>query len=103
MTPLSDAKAHVDAKATPDVADLLKASRAAHEQKRRSTGRTDKQGNIAATPDYARAEGFIAEALRLRLAAHDLDPEHTDPEWAKDVKPTHDELIAFFTRYPEIP
>jgi hypothetical protein len=84
------------------VADLLLASRAAHNRKRQSTGKTDKHGVISSRPDYQKAEAHIAEALRLRLEAHALDPEHADPEWARDVAP-HDELVAFYRQYPLIP
>lgn len=85
-----------------DVGEKLRASRAAHERKRRSTGRNDAGGVLAEAPDYPKAEAHLAEALRLRLEAHDLDPDHTDPEWARDVV-SHDDLVAFFRSYPLIP
>jgi hypothetical protein len=84
------------------VADLLIASRAQHDQKRQSTGRVNRDGIVTSKPNYPKAENHIAEALRLRLEAHELDPEHTDPEWSRDVAP-HDALVAFYRQYPLIP
>lgn len=55
--------------------------------------------------DYPLAESHIAEALRLRLEAHALDPDHHDPAWADDTRAnrgvSHDALVAFFQRYAE--
>ncbi len=84
------------------VGDLLIASRAQHDQKRQQTGRTSREGVVTAQPDYPKAEAYLAEALRLRLDAHALDPDHADPEWRRDVV-SHDDLVAFFRLYPAIP
>lgn len=84
------------------VSDLLIASRAQHDQKRQSTGRTNREGVVTSQPNYPKAEGYIAAALRLRLEAHALDPDHLDPEWRRDPAP-HDTLVAFFQEYPTIP
>lgn len=84
------------------VSDLLIASRAQHDQKRQHTGRTNREGIVTHQPNYPKAEGYIAEALRLRTEAHALDPDHLDPEWRRDVVP-HEELMAFFREYPTIP
>lgn len=84
------------------VADLLAASRAAHERKKQHAGRADKHGNVTHPPNYGRAEAEIAEALRLRREAHGLDPEHLDPAWALDRVP-HTKLMAFYEAYPSIP
>lgn len=81
------------------VADLLTASREAH---RRKHALANRRLNGQHVPDYPAAEAAIADALDLRLQAHTLDPDHTDPAWAKDPIP-HDDLVAFYRRYPEIP
>ena len=52
-------------------AELLKASRGAHRRAKAAAA-----GNSEA--DYR-------EALRLRLEAHEADPEHTDPAWLADA------------------
>lgn len=89
------------------VADLLQQSRAAHLRKKYVAGRADKQGRISHPPDYPQAESHIAEALRLRLEAEALDPEHTDPAWSTDLSANKGvssaDLIAFFRAYPAIP
>lgn len=81
------------------VAALLTASREAHKRKHAFANRLHHKQHV---PDYPAAEAAIAEALDLRLQAHALDPDHTDPAWAKDAVP-HEELVAFYRRYPEIP
>ena len=78
---------------------LLKRSRAHHAQKSRFANQMQGKQHV---PNYAKAEAEIAEALRLRLQAHELDPTHADPEWANDKVP-HEALVEFFQRYPTIP
>lgn len=89
---------------TVEVNRLLAASRAAHDMKKRSAGVIDKDGRTIAKPNYVVAERHLAEALRLRLDAHDLDPEHTASGWAQDRVPDA-ELIRFYVQYsrPLIP
>lgn len=87
------------------VADLLHQSRAAHADYRRASGRTDKDGLVVSAPDYAAAEAHVARALTLRQQAHDADPLHTDPAWdsEKHLRFHHDDLVAFYRAYPQIP
>ncbi|MEY4385599.1 MAG: hypothetical protein RLY20_882 [Verrucomicrobiota bacterium] len=84
---------------TPSVAELLAQSRAHHLTKTRLANR-----RIAGkhAPDYGAAEQAAAQALTLRLQAHQLDPDHIDPAWAADVVP-HEQIVAFLTAYPSIP
>lgn len=83
---------------------LLVASRAAHDAKKRTVGVIDSKGNVIAQANYATAEQHIVEALRLRLEAHALDPEHAAPAWGDDRRPDAD-LIKFYVAYskPFIP
>lgn len=85
-----------------EVHALLTQSRAAHTAKKRAAGLTDKHGNVTSHPNYPKAEQHIADALRLRLEAHDLDPDHTAPAWRDDTTP-HAQLVAFYTEYLTIP
>lgn len=90
-----------------EVARLLSASREAHKRKKFSAGTINKNGDVASPPNYPQAEQHLAEALRLRLEAHALDPEHTSEAWTVDALAnrgvTHDALVAFFRQYPSIP
>lgn len=83
---------------------LLVASRAAHDRKRLAAGRVDRYGKVIAPPNWPVAEQHIAEALRLRLEAHALDPDHTASGWRDDLA-SDDKLIAFYVAYakPFIP
>lgn len=83
---------------TAAVNRLLAASREAHDMKRRNAGRIDGTGKVAAQPNWPRAEQYIAEALRLRLDAHDADPEHTASGWGDDTAPDA-MLIRFYVAY----
>lgn len=88
------------------VAELLAASRAAHLQKKHAAGRVDKQGVVIAQPNYPKAEGHIAEALRLRREAHALDPDQMDSAWQIDRTLNgcdSETLMRFFEKYPTIP
>lgn len=89
------------------VARLLAASREAHLRKKRFAGVVDQGGTVTSAPDYPKAESHIAEALRLRLEANALDPQHTAPEWAADQVInkgiTDAQLIEWFRVYPTIP
>lgn len=78
----------------PTVAQLLRQSRAENLSRVRL-------GN-AKPPNYPQAEAHAANALRLREWAHELDPEHGDPEWKNDTVPHH-EMVAFLKAYPGIP
>ena len=60
-------------------AELLKASRGAHRRAKAAAA-----GNSEA--DYR-------EALRLRLEAHEADPEHQDTEWLQDAVSAHGQLL----------
>lgn len=90
-----------------DVARLLAASREAHLRKKHAAGVISAAGDVASAPNYPLAESHIAEALRLRLEANALDPEHTAPEWQADQLinkgVTDADMIAFFEKYPAIP
>ena len=88
----------------PAVNRLLVASRAAHDMKKRNAGIINKAGDVIAKPNWPVAEQHIVEALRLRLEAHALDPEHTASGWAQDAAPDA-ELIKFYLAYslPHIP
>lgn len=81
------------------VSSLLKRSRAHHQRKTALANRRIGKSHV---PNYPQAESEAAQALELRLRAHALDPEHTDPEWANDPVP-HADIVAFLTRYPRIP
>lgn len=93
----ADASADPIAEA-PSVSALLKRSRAHHANKTRYANQKRGSQHV---PNYPQAEAEIRDALRLRLEAHELDPTHSDPEWANDTVP-HDALIAFMRRYSEI-
>lgn len=84
------------------VADLLTASRQHALQRKRLAGRANKDGHITHRPNYPAAEQAAAQALKLRLQAHDLDPDHTDPAWSDDPAP-HAEIVAFLEAYASIP
>lgn len=96
-----------------DVAEvnrLLAESRAAHEAKKRKAGVIDRDGRVVTNPNWPEAEQHIVEALRLRVEAHALDPDHTAPGWSVPIPPaktaTPDaELIRFYVAYakPYIP
>ena len=84
-----------------DVAEvnrLLSASRAAHDAKKRKAGLIDREGKVKTKPNYAEAEQHIVEALRLRVEAHALDPDHTADGWSQDRAPDA-ELIRFYVAY----
>lgn len=83
---------------------LLHQSREAHKRKQRSAGVVDRDGTVISAPNWPEAEQHIVEALRLRLEAHDLDPEHTASGWRDDLA-SDDKLIAFYCAYslPFIP
>lgn len=87
------------AEPSPTVAQLLAESRAHHQAKNRLANR---RINKQFTPDYKGAEAEIAHALTKRLAAHALDPTHTDPSWSLD-QAKHEDLVAFYRLYPDIP
>lgn len=89
----------VDTPAPQTVAQLLAESRAHHQTKNRLANR---RVNGHHAPDYTGAEAEIALALEKRLAAHAMDPTHADPSWSLD-RAAHEDLVAFFRLYPEIP
>lgn len=90
-----------------EVGRLLNASREAHKRKKFSAGTINAKGDVANPPNYPQAEQHMADALRLRLEAHALDPEHTSEAWRVDQLAnrgvTHDQLVTFMTKYPSIP
>lgn len=85
--------------AGPSVAALLTRSRAHHQRKTELANRFRGKVHV---PNYRQAEHEAAQALALRLQAHDLDPNHLDPEWANDKAP-HAEIVAFLTKYESLP
>lgn len=83
----------------PSVAQLLAESRAHHANKNKLANR---KVNGQPAPDYPSAEAEIAQALKKRLQAHGMDPQHLDPSWSLD-RASHADLVAFYQLYPEIP
>lgn len=83
----------------PSVAHLLTESRGHNLARIRLANRLRGSSHV---PDYRAAEAEAALALEKRLAAHDLDPEHTDPSWALDTT-SHEEIVAFLSLYKELP
>lgn len=77
------------------VAQLLADARTAHDRYRGQKPRMERQGGhvvqVAGNPQLA--GDALHEALRLRTAAHVLDPQRRDPAWA--TEPLHDALIDF--------
>ena len=88
-----------DSAETRSVSALLARSRGHHQRKTQLANRFQGKAHV---PDYAQAAREVAQALALRLQAHNLDPGHTDPAWAADPIP-HVEIVAFLTRYGDIP
>ncbi len=84
------------------VADLLTQSRAAHEQFKFNSHRmipTGVGGVIETPGNPTEARKFLAEAQRLRLEAHDLDPTHADPAWGPDQQThPHDDVLDFYAK-----
>lgn len=65
------------------VAELLAASRAAHQRYRDALDQRTSTGSVI--PGDPAAQGLsLTEAQRTRLEAHALDPEQTDPAWKAD-------------------
>lgn len=81
----------IEVSAASNVRKLLKDSLTAH--KRALAARKAKQ------PD---AMELLAHARDLRVAAHQADPEHSDPAWDEEnahtnnPRPTHDQLMVFY-------
>jgi hypothetical protein len=67
------------------VASLLADSLAAHTRARAARYRKRRED----------AERELRDARDLRLAAHQLDPEHAAPAW-KTETPTHSLMMAFY-------
>lgn len=78
----------------PDVADLLRLSRAENLMRLRFGNR--RQANYVVAEQHAKA------ALELRLQAHEADPDHIDAEWQNDTVP-HQQMVEFLTQYADIP
>lgn len=81
---------------TPTVAELLAASRAAHQRYRDQVPRMGP--NRQRLPGDVRAAGAaLLEACRLRVEARAIDPERRDPAW-RDEPATHDDdrLLTFY-------
>ena len=74
-----------------DVAEYLRRS-AAEMTRFHQIDSTRRAGRQSAMKDCA------IEARRLRVAADEADPEHTDPAWALDKAP-HADIVAFLDRY----
>lgn len=85
------------------VADLLAASRAAHQRSFQHRGRIDAQGRMSQRPGLRKAGRAIEDAVKWRLEAQALDPHHRDPAWLDDQAAnkgaSSDEMIAFLGRY----
>lgn len=85
------------------VAELLTQSRAAHSRFRGSAGRINDKGRISEAPRLPKCAEAIQEALRVRVEAEVLDPQHSDPAWREDFdlmkgQPSQT-LMAFYVRY----
>ena len=78
-----------------DIAKLLSTSLSAH----REALRLRREGRASD------ARLALLAAQRLRLEAHEADPEHTDPAWEAEERltargyDTHIELMRFYDRY----
>lgn len=85
------------------VRGLLTASRAAHQRSFQHRGRIDKQGRLSKAAELHKAGPAIEEAVKLRLQAHALDPEHLDPAWLDDQAANKgvpsDVMVGFLGRY----
>lgn len=85
------------------VAQLLAASRAAHQRSFQHRGRIGKDGKVSAVPQLQTAGAEIQQALRLRLEADAIDPEHLDPAWLEDQAAnkgqSHEQMVTFLGRY----
>lgn len=86
-----------------DVTALLAASRAAHATYRTLAGRINKHGAIAQPPNLYEAGQAIQLALRQRLEAETIDPQHSDPAWLADERlnkgASSQSLIDFYATY----
>lgn len=81
----------------PTVAQLLAQSRNAHAVYRRALRHRENGVTIDGDPAVA-AEAVVATA-RLRAHAEILDPKHTDPAWADELKTTkfpHTAMMEFY-------
>lgn len=96
---VSDPPVSLEPVAGLSVAQLLAESRQHQDHRKRLANALKGQQHA---PNYAAAEQQAALALRKRLEAHAQDPTHADPAWALDTAP-HAEIVAFLTRYAEIP
>lgn len=80
----------------PEVATLLAASRAAHDQYRHLSAASHGRNRLGSA-------AAIRKALLLRADAEALDPQRTDPAWILDAQAmkqrSHDSLVAFYVRY----
>jgi hypothetical protein len=84
------------------VSELLSAARTAHETYRRSVPhmRPNTSGKLVqVSGDIAAAEAAVRDALRLRLEADALDPDHADPAWKAEISSNYrnSELCAWYT------
>lgn len=80
------------------VAELLKASRKAHEAYRRAAGAIDKFGTIVQTTNDAMCADALKVARDYRTEAHERDKHHQDPAWSLDRVP-HEQLMRFYESY----
>ncbi len=80
------------------VAELLAASRAAHDQYKANLPRMTPTGVGGVAPSAGNpvdAKRYLTEAKRLRQEAQDADPSYADPAWAAEPVP-HAEIMAFY-------
>jgi hypothetical protein len=93
---LADAvEAPAESPSAPTVASLLTRARS-HEASRRDVSNRRTGGRH--TPDYIAAQTHAIAALDLRLQAHDVDPQHTDPQWASDPL-SHEQQVQWLRAY----
>ena len=80
------------------IAELLAASRAAHEQYKVNLPRmtpTGIGGVIASVGDQLEARRNLLIAIQLRREAEDQDPTFADPAWDAEPVP-HAEMAAYY-------
>lgn len=88
----------------PTVAELLEASRAAHDEYRSNVSRMasgSAGGVLAVGGDVVKAAAALDRAATLRKQAHDLDPKRTDDAWTVDATLTGgpDILLTWYAEH----
>lgn len=82
------------------IRELLDQSRTAHQEYRANVTRriAQAQSTVIVRGDAERAGAALWRACRLRVEAHALDPQQTDPAWQDEANShPHDELLDFYS------